>query len=97
MLSKELHRSRTWASDWLRRYQEEGVDGLKDKFKRGRSPEISNEVSFRIRRNLEESKQGWTTKQVNDIIFREWEKLSLHSYIQNSSQVGLQTQGTQER
>jgi transposase len=29
----ELHRSRTWASHWLRRYHEEGVDGLKDRLK----------------------------------------------------------------
>jgi transposase len=27
--AKELHRNGIWASDWLRRYQEEGVDGLK--------------------------------------------------------------------
>ena len=79
--AKELHRSRTWASDWLRRYQEEGVDGLKDRSKRGRPPEISNEVSFRIRRNLEESKQGWTTKQVNDIIFRESGKSYHYTHI----------------
>jgi putative transposase len=79
--AKELHRSRTWVSDWLRRYQEEGVDGLKDRSKSGRPPEIPNEVSFRIRRNLEESKQGWTTKQVNDIIFRESGKSYHYTHI----------------
>jgi transposase len=30
-IAKELHRSRTWASDWLARYKKEGVDGLKDR------------------------------------------------------------------
>ncbi|HZC50655.1 MAG TPA: leucine zipper domain-containing protein [Nitrososphaeraceae archaeon] len=27
-IARELHRSRTWASDWLARYYNEGVDGL---------------------------------------------------------------------
>ena len=69
--AKELHRSRTWASDWLRRYHEEGVDGLKDRLKSGRPSELSNEISLRIRRILKESKQGWTTKQVSDMILKE--------------------------
>lgn len=33
----ELHGSRTWASDWLRRYSEERVDGLKDRPKSGKN------------------------------------------------------------
>src|SRR5579863_992210 len=69
--AKELHRSRTWASDWLKRYQEEGVVGLKDRLKSGRPTEIPKEVAARIRNELLESRQGWTTKQVRDLIFRE--------------------------
>lgn len=69
--AKELHRSRTWASDWLKRYQEEGVVGLKDRLKCGRPTEIPEEVAARIRNELLGSRQGWTTKQVTDIIFRE--------------------------
>ena len=80
--AKELHRSRTWASDWLRRYHEEGMDGLKDRHKSGRPSELSNEVSLKIRRNLkEESKQGWTTKQVNDMIIRESGKSYHYTHI----------------
>jgi transposase len=79
--AKELHRSRTWASDWLRRYHEEGMDGLKDRLKSGRPSELSNEVSLRIRRNLKESKQGWTTKQINDMIIRESGKSYHYTYI----------------
>jgi putative transposase len=52
--ARELYRSRTWASDWLRRYHEEGMDGLEDRHKSGRPSEISNEISLRIRRNLKE-------------------------------------------
>ena len=39
--AKELHRSRTWASDWLARYREEGIEGLRDRPKSGRPPELS--------------------------------------------------------
>jgi transposase len=30
-VAKELHKSRTWASDWLVRYDKEGIKGLKNK------------------------------------------------------------------
>jgi len=32
-VARDLHRSRTWASDWLKRYMEEGLEGLKDRTK----------------------------------------------------------------
>jgi len=38
-MTRDLHRSRTWASDWLKRYREEGIEGLKDRSS-GRLPEI---------------------------------------------------------
>lgn len=28
-VARDLYRSRTWASDWLKRYREEGIEGLK--------------------------------------------------------------------
>ena len=28
---KEMHRSNPWASDWLKRYNKEGIYGLKDR------------------------------------------------------------------
>jgi len=66
-----LHRSRAWACEWLKRYGKEGVEGLKSKPKSGRHPQLSEEVSYRIKKILKESKQqGWTTKQVEDLIVR---------------------------
>ena len=35
---KEMHRSNPWASDWLKRYDEEGTVGLKDRDRSGRPP-----------------------------------------------------------
>ncbi|HEX2409268.1 MAG TPA: leucine zipper domain-containing protein, partial [Nitrososphaeraceae archaeon] len=32
----ELHRSRPWALYWLKRYREEGIEGLKNRPKSGR-------------------------------------------------------------
>jgi putative transposase len=43
---------------------------LKDRTKSGRSPEISKEVSFSIRKELSNSKQGWTTKQAEELIVK---------------------------
>lgn len=69
--AKELHMSRTWTSDWLARYHEEGLDGLGDRPRSGRPPRLPAEMAVRIRKRLKESKHGWTTKQVNDMIVKE--------------------------
>jgi putative transposase len=70
---KEMHRSNPWASDWLKRYDKEGINGLKDRTKSGRPPEMSEEVGFSIRKELSNSKQGWTTKQTELIV--KWYKI----------------------
>jgi putative transposase len=67
----ELHRSRPWALYWLDRFSKEGVEGLKNRSKTGRPPKIPKELAIRIRTKLLESKQGWTTKQVREMISRE--------------------------
>jgi putative transposase len=68
---QELHRSKPWASYWLDRYNKEGIEGLKDKPKCGRTPHITSEIVRKIRKKLIESKQGWSTKQVIDMIIEE--------------------------
>ena len=68
---KEMHnRSNPWASDWLKRYDKEGLEGLKDRTKAGRPPEISEQTSYQIKKELKESSQGWTTKQVEELIIK---------------------------
>jgi len=69
-VARDLHRSRTWASDWLKRYREEGIEGLKNRTKSGRPPDIPEETVYEIKNELASSKQGWTTKQVEDLIVR---------------------------
>ena len=67
---KELHRSNPWASDWLKRYDKEGLEGLKDRIKTGRPPELFEETSYQIKKELSNSNQGWTTKQVEQLIIK---------------------------
>ena len=60
-----------WASDWLKRYDKEGMEGLKDRTRSGRTPEISQETSCQIKKELVGSNhEGWITKQVDDLIVR---------------------------
>lgn len=68
---KELNRSSPWAFYWLKRYDEDGIEGLKDKPKSGRHPELSAEIEYRIKTILGESNTGWTTKQIEELIIEE--------------------------
>lgn len=67
---KEMHRSNPWASDWLKRYDKEGLEGLRNRTKSGRPSEISEEISYQIKKELKENNKGWTTKQVEELIVK---------------------------
>lgn len=70
-VAKELRRSRTWTSNWLARYREEGIDGLESRPKSGRPSKLPERIAIRIRKKLKERKQGWTTQQVHEMIVKE--------------------------
>jgi transposase len=96
-VARDLHRSRTWASDWLKRYRkEEGIEGLKNRTKSGRPPDIPEETVYEIKKELASSKQGWTTKQVEDLIVRKSGgtryQIPLYTYLQTHAQLGIQTE-----
>jgi putative transposase len=59
---KEFHRSRWWAYKWLKRFDNAGLEGLKNKHRSGRPPEVSEETSIRIRGELSENQSGWLKK-----------------------------------
>ena len=69
-VARDLHRSKSWASDWLKRYDKEGIEGLKTRPKSGRPSELSEEIVYQIKKELKESNQGWTTKQVEELIIK---------------------------
>ena len=71
-VARDLHRSKAWASDWLKRYDKEGIEGLKTRPKSGRPSKLSEEIMYQIKKELKESNnQGWrTTKQVEELIIK---------------------------
>ena len=69
-VARDLHRSKAWACEWLKRYDKEGIEGLKDRTKSGRPPKLSKETSYQIKQELKQSNQGWTTKQVEELIIK---------------------------
>ena len=69
-VARDLHRCKAWASNWLKRYDEEGIEGLKDRPKSGRHSQIPEQIECKIKTMLKESNQGWTTKQVEDLIIK---------------------------
>ena len=51
-VSKDLNRNRAWACVWLKRYDKEGIRGLKDKPKSGRDhPNYQKRQVTRLSKN----------------------------------------------
>ncbi|HEU5172781.1 MAG TPA: helix-turn-helix domain-containing protein [Nitrososphaeraceae archaeon] len=69
-VAKELHRCRAWAYKWYKRYNENALDGLKDKERNGRPPDVPKEIMVKIRKELADSNTGWDFRQVMDLIYR---------------------------
>ncbi|HET7283222.1 MAG TPA: helix-turn-helix domain-containing protein [Nitrososphaeraceae archaeon] len=70
MVSKEeLHRSIAWAYKWLRRFDKEGLEGLKNKHRSGRPPDVPQEKISKIRTELSENPSGWKAKEIMNIIY----------------------------
>ena len=59
---EELHRSRAWAYKWVRRFDKEGLDGLKDRHRSGRPHDVPKEKLSKIRSDLSENPSGWKSK-----------------------------------
>ena len=78
-VARDLHRSRAWASDWLKRYDKEGIEELRDRTKSGRPTEIPEDIEYQIKKELSSSKQGWTTKQVEELIIKKSSGIKYHS------------------
>jgi hypothetical protein len=64
------NRSNPWASNWFKRYEEEGIEGLQDRTKSGRPFELTEEIEYQTKKELKENNKGWTTKQVEELIVK---------------------------
>jgi putative transposase len=66
--AQELHKSRAWAYKWYKRYNNKGLNGLKDEPRSGRPPLVDNDLMMKIRKELSDSNIGWDFRQVTDLI-----------------------------
>jgi putative transposase len=69
----ELHRCRAWAYKWYKRYNDDGLDGLKDKERSGRPTDVPKEIMIKIRKELADSNIGWDFRQIMDLIYKKTE------------------------
>ena len=70
-VARDLHRSKTRDCEWLKRYDEEDIKGLRDRTKSVWPTEISEEITCQIKKELKESSYGrWTTKQIEELIVK---------------------------
>ena len=66
----ELGKTRTWAYKWLHRFDKDGIEGLQDKKRTGRPPDVPKDVLVKIRQELEDNNTGWDFRQVMDLIYK---------------------------
>ena len=77
-VARDLHRCKAWASNRLKRHDEEGIGGLKDRPKSGRHSQIPEQTEHKIKTMLKESNSGWSTKQVEELITKMGGKKHYH-------------------
>jgi len=58
-----------WAYKWFRRFDKEGLEGLKNKPRSGRPPDVPQEKISKIRSELSENPSGWKAKEIMNIIY----------------------------
>jgi len=68
-IAKQIGKVRSWSYKWLERYEQEGIDGLKDKSRSGRPSSISQQKLIKIQQKISENKSGWSVKQVMNLIY----------------------------
>ena len=67
-VARELHRARSWAYKWRKRYGDEGMEGLRDRQRSGKPSAMPKEEMDRIKQELSDSSTGWDFRQVMDLI-----------------------------
>ena len=67
----ELHKTRIWAYKWLKRYDiDDGIEGLRNRHRSGRPPDVSEEKILGIKTDLSANPSGWRAKEVMEIIYK---------------------------
>lgn len=68
---EELHRTKGWASKWLNRFEEEGLEGLKTRERSGRPMKLDHREFVSVKRKVVRNECGWTVKEVREMIHEE--------------------------
>jgi transposase len=66
--ARELHALSSWAAKWVRRFEEDGLEGLRTRERSGRPPEIERDALVALRRKVLENENGWTVREVRELI-----------------------------
>ena len=67
-VARELHRARSWAYKWHKRYRDEGMECLRDRPRSGKPSAIPKGEMDKIKQELSDSSTGWDFRQVTNII-----------------------------
>ncbi len=68
-VAEQICKVRSWAYKWPERYEQEEIDGLKDKSQSGRPTSIPKQELNKIQQTLSENKSGWSAKQVMNLMY----------------------------
>ncbi len=68
-VAEQIGKVRSWAYKWPERYEQEGMDGLKDKSQSGRPTSIPKQEWIKVQQTLSENKSGWSAKQVMNLMY----------------------------
>ena len=69
--ARELHALSSWAVIWVRRFEEEGIDGLRTRERSGRPPKVEQRVMAKIAREVSTNESGWTVREVREFVHEE--------------------------
>ena len=80
---KEIFRSKTWVSDWLKRYREKGIEGLKNRTKIERPPDIPGEIVYEIKKrvSIQQTRMDYKTGRRSNCKKEWWNKIPLYPHI----------------
>lgn len=69
--ARELRRSRAWATIWLQRFEERGLEGLKTRERSGRPMKLDHRGFVSVKRKVVKNECGWTVKEIKEMIHKE--------------------------
>jgi len=69
--ARELLRDKSWATIWLRRFDEHGLNGLKTKPRSGRPPKADEKELLKVRKKITRLADGVQVRWVRELIRKE--------------------------